>query len=111
MHYLAPGFKSADTDQTVSARLELCLDESLQCQSHRHWHVHLAARAEAASGGDGLSVGADEFLARRTVSKMVIEPARFLGVERSLRVIEEQAMNVAAAKLSAEKPLNTIHRC
>ena len=107
MHYSAIGFKSDGeiawgANRRTPLRLQFISDEIFQCMPNFQRHFHLAARAKAACGRDGLSIGPDEFSARRAIAKMVVEPLYLFRGERSLHVVEEQALNITAAKRSAK---------
>jgi hypothetical protein len=63
----------------------------------------------ATRGGDGLAVGLDKVEAQRAAGQVVIEPPLHFGIERSLGVAEEKALNVTATEAAAEELPDPIH--
>ena len=90
------------------ARLQLRFDECFQFAAQFRGHFVLAT-AVAARGPDGLTVRANKLAAPRTVGEMLLEAPLHFGIEAPLRVGEEEAMNVAAAKPPTEKLPDAIH--
>ncbi len=110
MHYNGRGFKS-DEGRIEDKRppiLKPGADELLQFRAHFGWDLHLVA-AGLARDVDGLAVGAQEFDTRRTIAKMVVEPAFYVRVNGLLHVVEQQPIDIATAKCKPKKLRWSIH--
>jgi hypothetical protein len=110
MHYNGLSFK-LDEGIMRSERwpgLQLGADEFFQFCSHVGWNFYLVT-TKLLGEVDGLTVGAKEFNAGRTIAKMVVEAAFYLRVERALDVFKEQALDVATAEDRPKQLLNKIH--
>jgi hypothetical protein len=86
----------------------LFLDELLQSAPQLRRHFAVAA-AMTARHCDRLTVRSYEIEAPRTIAEMLVEPMFHFGVERSLGVVEEKALNITAAKPCAEELPEAIH--
>jgi hypothetical protein len=86
----------------------LRLDELFQLSPQFHGHFAAAATVTTRDR-DGGAIGLHEVETGRTVAQMLVELPLHFGVERSLGVIEEKALNVPAAKPCAEELPNAIH--
>ena len=60
-------------------------------------------------GGDGFAVGLDKIEARGTIAEVRFEPARNRWLERSPRVIEQQAMHVPTVHTRFRRSFEAVH--
>jgi len=110
MHYNRHSFK---LDEGImrgeeSPMLELGMDELGQFFSHIRWNFYPVA-TELFGEVDGLTVGAKEFNAWRTIAKMVVESAFYVRVQSALDVFKEQALDITTAEYRPKQLLDKIH--
>jgi hypothetical protein len=109
MHYNRRSFKpDKEIMRDRWTMLQFSTNKFFQFCSHVRGNFYLVA-TKLLGEVDGLTVGAKEFNAGRTIAKMVVEPAFYVGIQSALYVFKEQSLNIATAKCRPKQLLYKAH--